>query len=111
MDRVERFRQIVRRVIEEYASYKPCHGQIETEAIVDADKDQYVVINMGWDKKKRVYGSVIHIQILNGKVWIQFDGTDRPVAEELVAAGIPREDIVLGFYPADVRIHTEFAMG
>jgi hypothetical protein len=43
--------------------------------------------------------------------WIQYDGTDRPVAEELVAAGIPREDIVLAFYPADVRPHTEFAVG
>jgi hypothetical protein len=71
MDRAERYRQIVRRVIGEYASYKPCHGQIETEAIVDAGKDHYVVMNVGWDKKKRVYGPVIHIQIINGKVWIQ----------------------------------------
>lgn len=37
MDRLERYRGIVRRVIEEYASYKPSHGQIETEAIMDRD--------------------------------------------------------------------------
>jgi len=29
------------------------------------------------------------------------DGTSRPVAEELPAAGIPREDIVLGFHPPE----------
>src|SRR6202035_3331512 len=107
MDRLERYRQIVRRVIEEYASYKPSNGQIDTEAIVDQDKDHYEVMHVGWDKHCRVHGSVIHIDIIDGKVWIQYDGTDRPVAEELLTAGIPREDIVLGFYPANVRQHTE----
>ena len=34
----------------------------------------------------------------------------RPVAEELLAAGIPHEDIVLGFHPADLRHHTNFAV-
>lgn len=39
MDRVERYRGIVRRLIEEYASDRPSHGQIDTEAIVDPEKD------------------------------------------------------------------------
>jgi hypothetical protein len=116
MDRVEsakvdRYREIVRRLVEEYASYKPSHGQIETEAIVDRDKDHYEVMHVGWDGERRVHGSVVHIDIINGKVWVQYDGTSQPVAEELVAAGIPREDIVLGFHPANVRPLTEFAVG
>ena len=65
----------------------------------------------GWDGVRRVHGSVIHIDIKDGKVWIQYDGTSRPVATELVAAGIPKEHIVLGFHPPDVRRHTEFALG
>jgi len=32
------------------------------------------------------------------------------VAEELLAAGVPREAIVLGFHPADVRKHPDFAV-
>jgi hypothetical protein len=111
MDRVERYREIVRRLIEEYASYKPSHGQIETEAIVDREHDHYEVMHVGWDRIRRMHGSVVHIDIKGGKVWVQYDGTTRPVAEELVAAGIPREDIVLGFHPADVRPHTNFAIG
>jgi hypothetical protein len=47
---------------------------------------------------------------LNGKIWIQYDGTIRPVAEALLAAGIPREAIVLGFHPANVRQYTDFAV-
>lgn len=96
MDRLERYRQIVTRVIEEYARYKPSHGQIKTEAIVDCGRGHYEVMHVGWDGVRRVHGSVIHIDIIDGKVWIQYDGTSRPVANELVAAGIPREDIVLG---------------
>jgi hypothetical protein len=111
MDRVDQYRLIVRRLIEEYAQYKPSHGQIETEAIVDGEKDHYEVVHVGWDKTQRVHGSVVHIDIKGGKVWVQYDGTMLPVAEELVAAGIPPEDIVLGFHPARVRHLTGFGVG
>jgi hypothetical protein len=109
MDRVERYREIVRRLIEEYASYKPSHGRIETEAVMDRERDHYEVMHVGWDGVRRVHGSVVHLDIIAGKVWVQYDGTTRPVAEELVAAGIPREEIVLGFHPEEVRHHTGFA--
>jgi XisI protein len=111
MDRVEQYRQIVSRVIEEYASWRPSHGQISSEAIVDREKDHYEVLHVGWDDERRVHGSVIHLDIIGGKVWIQHDGTDHPVAEELMAAGVPKEDIVLAFHPARVRHLTGFAVG
>ncbi len=110
MDRVDRYRQIVRRVIEQYAAWRPSHGQIDSEAIVDEQKDHYEVMHVGWDGDRRVHGSVIHLDIIDGKVWIQHDGTNRPVAEELLAEGIPRDDIVLGFHPARVRHLTGFAV-
>jgi XisI protein len=111
MDRVERYREIVRRLIEEYARYKPSHGRIDTETVIDRDKDHYELMHVGWDGVRRVHGCVVHIDIIDGKVWVQYDGTSQPVAEELVAAGIPREDIVLGFHPADVRPLTGYAAG
>lgn len=110
MDKLERYREIARRLIEEYASYKPANGQIETEAIVDREHDHYEVMHVGWDGVRRVHGSVVHLDIIDGKVWLQYDGTSRPVADELIAAGIPREDIVLAFHPADVRPLTGFAV-
>ena len=77
MDKRERYRLIVSRLIEEYASYKPSHGQIETEAIVDRVKDHYEVMHVGWDGSRRIHGSVVHIDIIDDKVWIQYDGTSR----------------------------------
>jgi XisI protein len=111
VDRVERYREIVKRIVEEYASYKISHGQIETEAIIDCAHDHYEVMHVGWDGVRRVHGCVVHIDIKDGKVWLQYDGTNQPVAEELMAAGVPKEDIVLAFHPADVRPLTGFAVG
>ena len=110
MDKLDRYREIVRRLVEQYASYKPSHGQIQTEAIIDREHDHYEVIHVGWDGVRRVHGSVVHVDISGGKIWIQYDGTSRPVAEELMAAGVPREDIVLAFHPAHLRQHTGFAI-
>ena len=107
MDRLDQYRAIVRRLIEEYASYKPSNGQIDTETIID--RDHYEVMHVGWDGVRRIHGSVIHVDIIDGKVWVQYDGTNRPIAEELSAAGIPKEDIVLAFHPESVRPWTGYA--
>src|SRR5436190_18290359 len=111
MDRVAHYREVVRRLLEEYGSYKPSHGQIDTEVIVDPEHDHFELMHVGWDGVRRVHGSVVHVDIIDGKIWIQYDGTSRPVADELEAAGIPRQDIVLGFHPASLRQLTGFGVG
>lgn len=111
MDTVERYREIVRQLVHDYASTRPSHGQIDVEAIVDPVNDHYEVVHVGWHGHRRVHGSVLHLDIIHGKIWIQYDGTSRPVAEELMAAGVPREAIVLGFQPPHVRPYTDFAVG
>ncbi len=110
MDALTRYRDIVRKLIYEYANYKPSHGEIKTEAVIDSEKDHYEVMHIGWDGVRRVHGSVVHIDIIDGKIWIQYDGTTRSVAEQLLAAGIPRDAIVLGFHPSNVRQFTDFAV-
>ncbi len=102
---------IVRGLIEDYASYKPSNGDIETEAIIDQEKGHYEVMHVGWDGQRRIHGTVIHIDIIDDKVWIQHDGTSPGVAVELVEAGISNESIVLAFHPPYVRQHTDFAVG
>lgn len=111
MDRVVRYRQIVRGLIEEYARYKFSHGDIDNQVIMDRERDRYLLMAVGWDRERRVYHTSIHLDIIGGKVWLQHDATDCAIAEELMAAGIPKEDIVLAFHPADVRPHTGFAVG
>jgi len=53
---------------------------------------------------------LIHIDIRDGKLWIQYDGTENGVANDLVALGVPPEDIVLAFQSAYMRQYSEFAI-
>jgi len=109
-DKLTRYREIARRIVIEYASHKLSHGEITSEPIIDPERDHYEVMQVGWDRRRRVHSSVIHLDIINGKIWIQHDSTDWPVADALLEAGVPKEDIVLGFHPADVRQYTDFAV-
>ena len=110
LDKVARYRSIIRDLILERASYKLSHGDVRTEAVIDLENDHYEIIRVGWDGQRRIHGCAIHLDIIDGKVWIQHDGTDEPVADVLLEAGVPQEDIVLGFHPADVRPLTGFAV-
>ncbi|WP_375448616.1 XisI protein [uncultured Fibrella sp.] len=67
-------------------------------------------MRVGWLKNHRVHGASLHLDIIGDKIWIQRDGTDRPIADELVEAGVPKEDIVLAFYPENMRAYTGFAV-
>lgn len=109
MDRIITYRQIIKDLITSYAQVKPAYGEIEIETIFDETNDHYELMYTGWDEHRRIHGSVLHIDIRNGKVWIQHDGIEGGVAEELVEAGIPRDHLILGFQPPQVRPYTEYA--
>ena len=72
--------------------------------------NHFEVLHVGWAGPRRVHGTVIHIDSIDDKIWIQHDGTSLGVADELVEAGIPRDAIVLGFRPPRVRQYSGFAL-
>jgi hypothetical protein len=78
-------------------------------SVCDREQNRYLLLEEGWEGKKRVHGVLADLEIREGKVWIQADNTDRPFAEELLRLGIPREQIVLGFRSPQRRANSEFA--
>lgn len=70
MARIETYREAIEAVIRDYASVKPAFGDIDMEAVTDRTHDHYEVMMMGWDNHERVHTSLIHIDIINNKVWI-----------------------------------------
>jgi hypothetical protein len=100
----------VQRILESHA--KNCSNcQTEVKVIFDKEHDRYQVLNIGWQELTRVFGCIIYVEIKEGKIWIERDGTEIGVANELVAAGIPKQDIVLAFKAPYKRKFTEFAAG
>lgn len=109
MDTISHYRQLVRHQLEEYAAYS-AGSPIRDEVIFDSDRDRYMLVSMGWEGLKHIVQPIIRIDIINNKVWVQEDSTDRSVTDALVAAGIPKQDIVLGFHPKHLRQHTGYAV-
>lgn len=110
MGTLEGYRRIIRDVLTPYTQIVYANVDVRNLAAFDADNDQYVILSEGWNDQRHHHGCLIHIEIRAGKVWIQRDGTEDGIADELVAAGIPATDIVLGFQEPSVRPHTEFAI-
>jgi hypothetical protein len=110
MVEVKEFPSIVRRIVEHYAQFKSAVGEIETEVIIDETKGHYELMRSGWINGRRVHGSLIHIDIRGDKIWIQHDGTEEGVANELVAAGVLKDRIVLAFKSPELRKYTDFAV-
>lgn len=109
-DKLNRYREIIKRVLAEVASYGAGQDEIEDRPLFDTQSDSYAVISEGWQDDERIHHILVHLEIINGKVWIQAGNTDLVIARELERAGIPKSDIVLGFHPPDVRPHTEYAV-
>ncbi len=109
MDTIDRYRELVKKILTEHAQYKPAFGEVRTELIFDEAQEHYQFGEVGWDGFRRIEGVIIHVDIINGKIWIQHDGTEHGIARELEALGVPRSDIVLGFHHPAKRPLTEYA--
>ncbi|MBD2297255.1 MULTISPECIES: XisI protein [Nostocales] len=110
MDRLETYQNIIRNILKSYLNISYANADIRNRAAFDSENDEYLIISEGWNDKQHLHSCLIHIEIINGKVWIQCDNTEDGIANELVQAGIPKEDIVLGFHEPDVRQYTGFAI-
>jgi|ERR671932_1568376 hypothetical protein len=110
MDKLVRYRELVQNVITDYANLGSPRGDIERELIFDTQRDRYLLLNVGWDNQRRVYGCVLHFDIRDGKIWLQYNGTEIDFAEELVQLGVAKQDIVLGFHSPFMRKFTDYAV-
>lgn len=110
MDRDRTYRAAVKRLLQEVADMTPSEENIRTEFVSDDEVGHYQVGQVGWDGKRRVDEVFLHIDVVDGKVWLQHDGTDLRIAEDLIRAGIPKEHIVLAFHHPARRQDTDFAV-
>ena len=96
------YRETIAKILTEYTKINYINGDISNQLICDPESDNYLVISQGWDNNKRIYHCLIHVEIRNDKIWIQYDGTEDGITDELIAAGIPHKAIVLGFHPTEM---------
>lgn len=98
MDTILAYRNIIKQIILRYAQLKPSHGDIRLDPVFDEANDRYALMQVGWDRQRRVRGNLIYLTIQKGRVFVEYDGTENGITDELVAEGIPRDNIMLAFH-------------
>jgi hypothetical protein len=111
MDTRLNYPQIVKNLLQEYAQYYSEDGEHPLRPLFDDERQSYVLLDAGWYGEEYIHHTPIHIDIIDNKIWIQYDDTEEGVATDLLEAGVPQKDIVLGFRPPELRPYTEFAVG
>ncbi len=111
MEKLEFYRAKVIEVLSEFGEPPSANPDIERQFIGDTERDRYGIVFFGFQNGRQMCGCVLYIEIKNGKIWIQHNNTELEIGKELVALGVPKEDIVLGFQPPFMRQFTDYATG
>ena len=109
MDRDGEYRAIVRRVLQEYRDDFTPIETVHTEFVCDDQSGHYHIGEIGWENGKRVNYIMFHLDVRDGKIWVEQNNTETEIAPLLVEAGVPKEHIVIGLLPPNVRKDTEYA--
>ena len=111
MDKLVHYQNIVKKILLEYREWAAGSNRLGVEEHIsfDDDRGHYFWFHVGWNDKRRDFGVMVYIRIEQGKIWIEEDWTKQGIANELLEAGVPPEEIVLGFHHPIKRPLTEFA--
>jgi hypothetical protein len=110
MDTRLRYQEIIKSILKEHAQYRACiPDSYDSQVLFDDERGRYLVLDIGWNDDKYLHATPIHLDLIDDKIWIQFDDTEEGIANDLLAAGVPKDDIVLGFRHPQVRQYTNFA--
>ncbi len=111
MDKITLYRETIQKLLTIRAESRSSQDPVTSQTVFDLKNDHYQMVNLGWKNgNTRIYGCAIHVDIIDGKIWVQQDGTEDAIADQLVAEGVPTQDIVLAYQAPHVRQYTDFAV-
>jgi hypothetical protein len=112
MEKLEKYRTYIQQILLEYSEKnKPAYGDIEVQTIFDKERDHYQIVYIGWKRQRWIHTCVLHLDIKEGKIWLEWNGTEIDIAEKLVDLGVDKKDIVIGFHTPFMRKFTDYAVG
>jgi predicted Co/Zn/Cd cation transporter (cation efflux family) len=92
-------RDTVKQVIRDYARLTPSHGQIRLDTVFDETHDRYALMQTGWSQGRRVRGNLIYITLHDNRIYLEYDGMEQGITQDLIQLGVPADQIVLAFLP------------
>ncbi len=67
---------IIKKILLAYARYDSADSEIETTVSFDDEHCNYALLQAGWRGDDYLHGAIIHIRLIDGKIWVQYDGTE-----------------------------------
>ncbi|ELS33734.1 MULTISPECIES: XisI protein [Pseudanabaena] len=108
MAKLDKYRQIIREILIKHSNTQ--ESDIECQLVCDTEHDHYQILELGWKGLTRIYACYIHLDIKDGKIWIQQNMTEADIGQELVQKGIPASEIILGLQPPYKRPYTNYGV-
>lgn len=100
-------RDVIEKVLTDYAAIPWSHGEVTSQTVFDRERDHYLIVLVGKDGKRRVHGVLVHIDIVGDQVLIQRDGTEHGMAPKLARGGIAKDRIMLSFHAEGPLLYSE----
>ena len=111
MDKIKQYQKTIEEIYQDIANaYKGATNSVDVQLLLDKEGYHYQLLMLGWQGEDYTFQSLLHIDIKQGKIWIQWNATEYPLEEELVKKGISPSEIVLGLKHPDYRQYTDFAV-
>jgi hypothetical protein len=112
MERIEKNTKAVIDFLKSTVSVQRKDESIYEQLILDHENRHYLILWLGFNKNGSFIDKVIlHFEVKSdGKIWVLANWTETDVAEELMQRGVAVSDIVLGFFPKEIRKHSGYAV-
>jgi hypothetical protein len=110
-EKIAEYRRIVTAILLELAQSQTIGGEIQTVPVFDELRHHYQLLDIGWDVSgRRVFQPIVHVDLIDEKVWIQENMTDSDLAEAFAREGIERSCIILGLHSRSYRELSHYAV-
>jgi hypothetical protein len=94
--RLDRYRTLITEVLQRHAAMEAEPSNYETVVVCDRQADDYRLIDTEITPGKRQDYVVVQLVLREGQVWVEQDGIEYGIGQDLLEAGISAEDIVIG---------------
>ena len=94
MDTLVKYDRVIESALQSHANIASDRDQIDYQVIVDAERKNFLLMTIGWEDHRRIHHCLVHVQIIDDKIWIQRDGIEGSITADLEEARIPKHKII-----------------
>jgi hypothetical protein len=113
MDKIKKYQDVILQFLhhynEETGGNRP-DAKVKRRILADRENNSFQLLAIGWNGNHYIFGPVFHFDIIDGKIWMQCNNTEWEAVDYLMAHGVDRQDIVLGFVEPQARQYSGFAV-